>query len=100
MWLTALANALPALAKFGQDVIGHDDKAATAAKVAADPNAPPDVKQAAANVASKAIDASASAQKQAVQAAAGKAPQADSAGSSTMMLVGLGVLLLVMGKRR
>lgn len=100
MWLTALSSVLPALAKFGQDVIGHDDKAATAAKVAADPNAPADVKQAAANVAAKAIDDSAKTQKAAVQAAAGKAPQA-SDGGNTGVLIALGVgLFLLAGRRR
>jgi hypothetical protein len=98
MWLTALVNALPAIGGIVKDVINHDDKAGQAAQVAADPNAPPAVKQAAANVAARAIDDRAAAEKSAVAAAAGKAPQT-ATGSSTALLLGLG-LLLVMGKRR
>lgn len=99
MWLTALVNALPALANVAKDVINHDDKTAKAADVIADPHAPAAVKDAAAKMGTKAIDDSAAAQKAALQAAAGKEPAAQGA-SSTAMLVGLGIVLLVMGKKR
>lgn len=100
MWLTILANALPALAGVAKDVINHDEKAGTAAQVAADPNAPPAVKQAAANVATKAIDDSAKAQKAAIAAASGKAPTSESGGSTTMLVViGIGALLFMKRRR-
>jgi hypothetical protein len=99
MWLTALVNALPAIAGIAKDVINHDDKAGAAASVAADPNAPANVKQAAANVAAKAIDDKAAAEKAAVAAAAGKAPQQQSNNTAVFLALGIGALLL-MGKKR
>jgi hypothetical protein len=99
MWLTALVNALPAIGNIVKDVVNHDDKAGQAAQVAADPNAPPAVKQAAANVAANAIDQKAAAEKAAVAAAAGKAPQ--QAGDNTALYVALGIgALFLLGKRR
>ncbi len=99
MWLTALAGALPALAKVAQDVIGHDDNAKKAASVVADPNAPQAVKDAAAAVAQKSIDESAKAQKATVAAMAGK-PQSDSSSSSTTLLLAVALGVLVLGRRR
>jgi hypothetical protein len=95
MWLTALASLLPALATAGQQVLGHEDKAKTAATVAADPNAPPAVKAAAQAVAAKAIDDSAAVQKAALGAVAGKAPPSEATSNTTMLLLGLGAVLLL-----
>jgi hypothetical protein len=99
MWLTALVNALPAIAGIAKDVINHDDKAGQAAQVAADPNAPAAVKQAAANVAANAIDAKAAAEKAAIAAASGKKPQQSSDNTAVWLALGVGALLF-MGKRR
>lgn len=100
MWLTALVNALPAIAGIAKDVINHDDKAGQAAQVAADPNAPPNVKQAAANVAANAIDQKAAAEKAAIAAAAGKTPQSSSSNTGLYVALGIGALLLLGKKRR
>jgi hypothetical protein len=96
-----LAELAPAIGKFAGALSGHEDKAKAATAVAADPNAPPAVKQAAANIASQAIDDKAAVEKAAVGAVAGKAPRSESAGmsSTTMVVIGLGALLLL-GKRR
>lgn len=66
--ITALAEAGIGVAKLVDQVRGHDEKAKTAAAVAADPAAPPSVKQAAVNVAARSIDAQATAAKQALAA--------------------------------
>lgn len=93
-FLTALAEALPAAGKFIDAVTHHDDKASTAAKVAADPKAPPEVKQAAANVATAAIEDRAATEKAALAAATGKKPADSGDNTSTLVLVGLGLYLL------
>lgn len=100
MWLTALVNALPAIAGIAKDVINHDEKAGTAAQVAADPNAPTQVKQAAANVAAKAIDDRAAAEKAAVAVAAGRQPQAQSGNGGTIAAAVVLGLILFGRKRR
>lgn len=100
MWLTALVNALPAIAGIAKDVINHDDKAATAAQVATDPNAPPAVKQAATNMASQAIADKAKAEQAALQAATGQKPAPTSEGSSTATVALVVLAALLLGKRR
>jgi len=93
-FLTALAEALPAAGKFLDAVTHHDDKASTAAKVAADPAAPPAVKEAAQNVAKAAIEDRAATEKAALEAATKKPAPATSDNTATLVLVGLGLLLL------
>lgn len=101
-FLTALAEALPAAGKFVDAISHQDSKASTAAGVAADKQAPSAVRDAAVNVAEKAIDAEAAAKKQALRATAaspGAAGAASSASSTTPLLLGLGLVLLL-SKRR
>jgi hypothetical protein len=99
-FLTALAEALPAAGKFIDAVTKSDQKASTAAKVAADPKAPPDVKQAATNVAAQAIDDKAAVEKAALNATSGAAKPAGGGGVSTATLVLIGAGLLLLSKRR
>lgn len=100
-FLTALAEALPAAGKFIDAVTNNDKKASTAAQVAADPKAPAEVKQAATNIAAKAIDDKAAAEKAALQATSGAANPSGGGGgvsTATLILIGAGVYLLT--KRR
>lgn len=98
-FLMALAEALPAAGKLYEAVTSHEEKASTAAKVATDPNAPPEVKQAAVNVASQALDDKHKTEKAALQSVTGKQPQSDGGGSTTL-LIGIGLALFVFGRRR
>lgn len=100
-FLTALAEALPAAGKFLDAVTHTDAKASTAAQVASDPKAPPEVKQAAANVAAQAIDDKAATEKAALRATSGAAkPSGDGGGVSTATLILVGAGLLMLSKRR
>jgi hypothetical protein len=98
--LTALAEAVPVAQKLVDVARGREAKAATAARVAADPAAPAPVKEAAARVAADAIAARAEAEAAAVQAAAtaGKAPapaqRAGELSTSTLIVMGVGLYLL------
>lgn len=94
-FLTALAEALPAAGKFVDAIGKHDDKASTAAAVAKDPAAPAAVKEAAANVAAKAIDDKAATEKAALVAATGQKPSTSSGPSTGMLLAGAGLLYLL-----
>lgn len=99
-FLMALAEAIPAAGKLYEAATAHEDKASTAAKVATDPNAPPEVKKAAANVASAALADKHNTENAALASLTGKEPKPQSGGSSTTMLVALGIGLLVLGRRR
>lgn len=91
--LVAAAEAIPAIGKIVDAITHHEDKATTAAKVAADPNAPPAVKQAAANMAADHVEKMQEAEKAGVQALTGKpAAQSDSV---PWVWVGLGAILLL-----
>jgi hypothetical protein len=94
-FITAAAAAVPSLVKVVQDIRGAEQKASTAAKVAADPAAPPAVQQAAANVATKAIDDRAAAEKEALAAVAKQPSPSSGVDTSTLVLVGLGAWLLL-----
>ena len=94
--ITALAEAGIAVAKAVDTARNHDDKATTAAKVATDPAAPPAVKAAAVNVASAAIDAQATAAKQALAAVpTGVAPAPAPEGRKSSAVPLLALLLLL-----
>lgn len=99
--LVAAAEAIPAIGKIVDAISHHEDKAQTAAQVAADPKAPQNVKDAAKEVASKAIDDKAHAEKAGLGVIAGDAPSSKGAAttSNIAVFIVLGAALLL-GRRR
>jgi hypothetical protein len=99
-FLTAAAAAVPTVVKLVKDIRGAEQKASTAAKVAADPNAPPAVQQAATNVATQAIDDKAAAEKAALAEVAARTPAPAATTSNMVPLLVIGAAVLLLGKRR
>lgn len=99
MWITALADALlPAAQQFIDKVTASDKTAATAAAVSNDPNAPKEVKQAAANVAQAALKDKHAAETAAMQAQTGGA--APTGGNGIAIAAAVVIAMLAFGKRR
>lgn len=101
MWITALADALlPAAKQFIDQVAASDKTAATAAAVSQDPNAPREVKQAAANVAQAALKDKHAAETAAMQAQTGGGQgKTDGAGGGSAVLIGLAIAFFAFRKR-
>jgi len=97
-FLVAMAEAMPAVVKFVDTIQEKEKTASKAAAVAADPAAPQNVKQAAANVATAAIDDKANAEKAALKATTGK-QAAPSTGSGAGIYVGIGIALFLLSRR-
>jgi hypothetical protein len=94
--IAALADSLlPAAQVFIDKITASDQRATVAAQVAADPNAPHDVKQAATNVAAQALDEKASHEKAALAAMSGKQPHSGGAGGAGTAAAILALLWLL-----